>query len=490
MVESESTGSSDTTALNEQPSGALPRILMVDDDSAECELVRMSLGRVGARFEIEAVGSAADALARVSANPPDLVLSDLRLPGMDGLELLKRLKAVQPDLPVILLTGYAEVKTAVQAIQHGAYQFLTKPFQVDELMVTIRRALERSTLVGELEALRRQASGSGALTLLMGSSPRIQAVVRQIRQVARSGFSVLIQGETGCGKELVARAIHEESPRRDKPLIALDCGAIPETLIESELFGYERGAFSGADRRKDGQFHLADGGTLFLDEIGNLPLPVQAKLLRALQDRKILSLGGTTARSIDVRFVAATNISLDGAARTGTFRQDLFYRLAEFTIEVPPLRERREDIPALVARFREEASLELRRPVGGLEPAAMDALVSHAWPGNVRELRNVVRQAVLLAEGFTIRAADIAGLLGDEAERPAGRSTHIGTPGMTASSSVPLKDRVEKAAAEAEREAIREALVVARGNKSQAARLLHVHFKTLHLKMKRYGIQP
>jgi DNA-binding NtrC family response regulator len=471
---------------------APPRVLVVDDDPLVLNLVQTTLREIGG-FIVEGAAEGSQALAKVAARRPDLAVLDVGLPGMSGLQLLRRLKSDHPQLPVVMLTGYADVKTAVEAIQLGAYQFLTKPCQHDELVVTIRRALEHTSLERELEALRRRVDRDSAFGMLLTPSPAMQMVAKQVRQVADSALSVLIQGETGAGKEVVARAVHEESARCGRPLIALDCAAIPEALIESELFGYERGAFSGADRRKDGQFHLAEGGTLFLDEIGNLPASIQSKLLRVLQHRTVLPLGATAARTVDVRFVAATNVPLDSAVRAGTFRQDLYYRLAEFTVVVPPLRERREDIAPLASRFREEASVELRRPVGGLEPEAVDLLRAHAWPGNVRELRNVIRQAVLLCEGFTLRAADLRAILNPRrtSEQPV---FAVPTPAPEARAGSPptigasLHEIAERAASDAEREAITRALRLCGGNKSHAARVLQVNFKTLHLKMRRYGI--
>ena len=288
---------------------------------------------------------------------------------------------------------------------------------------------------------------------------------------------MLIQGETGVGKELVARALHEESARQGKPLIPIDCGAIPENLLESELFGHEKGAFSGADRRKEGLFVLADGGTIFLDEIANLPLPIQAKLLRVLQERKLMAVGATVARQLDVRFIAATNVSLETAVKEGKFRQDLFYRLAEFTIQVPPLRERGDDVLLLARRFREEASLELRRPVAAISEDACRVLRAHGWPGNVRELRNVIRQAVLLAPDSVIEAPQIQALL-SAWDAPLDSTTGDRS----------LKEIADAAAADAEKRAIAEVLQKTNGNKSQAARILKVDYKTLHLKVKRYGL--
>jgi two-component system nitrogen regulation response regulator GlnG len=310
-----------------------------------------------------------------------------------------------------------------------------------------------------------------------GSSMR--HVVRRLLQVAPFNFTVLIQGETGVGKELVARALHEESGRASKPFVPIDCGAIPDNLLESELFGHEKGAFSGADRRKKGLFSLAQGGTLFLDEVGNLPVGTQAKLLRVLQERKVLPLGATVPRALDVRFVAATNVPLDAAVREGRFRQDLYYRLAEFTLVVPPLRDRGGDVLLLAQRFIDDAALELGRPAPLLSSAAANLISAHAWPGNVRELRNVIRQAVLLAHNAVIDASDLVALL----KTYDGPLTAPRNPGERS-----LKEISDAAAAEAERRAIEEALHRTGGNKSQAARLLKVDYKTLHTKAKRYGL--
>jgi DNA-binding NtrC family response regulator len=459
------------------------RLLSVDDDPMQGRLIT-AIFRDVPGVSVSLVHDGAEALQVIAADPPDVVLLDLGLPGMSGLEVLQRMKATSPGIPVIVLTGFADVRTAVQAIQLGAYQFLTKPVNTDELAVIVQRALERSELLAEIETLRRKVGGDSALGALVGGSLAMQNVVRRIRQVAPSNFTVLVQGETGVGKELVARAIHEESTRAGKPLVAIDCGAIPENLLESELFGHEKGAFSGADRRKEGLFVLADGGTLFLDEIGNLPLGIQAKLLRVLQERKVLSVGSTAPRNLDLRFVAATNVPLDVAVREGRFRQDLYYRLTEFTIVVPPLRERGEDILLLARRFREEASVELRRAVGSISEEAGHLLKSYAWPGNVRELRNVIRQAVLVAPDFVIEEEQVRGMLGE-----GGAGESVGLPPAPAGERS-LKEIADVAIAEAEKRAIAEAVKKTSGNKSQAARLLHVDYKTLHLKMRRYGLGP
>jgi DNA-binding NtrC family response regulator len=452
------------------------RLLSVDDDPMQGRILT-ALFRDTPGLTVTVVHDGTTALHEVAVEPPDIVVLDLGLPGISGLEVLQRLKVIAPELPVIVLTGFTDVRMAVQAIQLGAYQFLTKPVNTDELTVMVQRALERSELLQQIESLRRKVGGGSALGSLLGGSTGMQSVVRRVRQVAASNFTVLVQGETGVGKELVARAIHEESGRAGKPLVPIDCGAIPENLLESELFGHEKGAFSSADRRKEGLFVIAEGGTLFLDEIGNLPPGIQAKLLRVLQERKVLAVGSTTPRNLDVRFIAATNVPLESAVREGRFRQDLYYRLTEFTIIVPPLRERADDILLLAKRFREEASLELCRPVAAISEEAARILRAHAWPGNVRELRNVIRQAVLLAPDSVVEADLIQPLLAGW-DAPA-------EPSATGTS---LKEIADAAIAEAEKRAIAETLQKTNGNKSQAARLLRVDYKTLHLKVKRYGL--
>jgi DNA-binding NtrC family response regulator len=452
------------------------RLVSVDDDPMQGRIIT-ALFRGTPGLEVSLVHDGAEALESIVAQPPDIVLLDLGLPGVSGLEILQRIKTLYPQLPVVVLTGFADVRTAVQAIKLGAYQFLTKPVNTDELQVIVQRALEHGDLLEEIESLRRRVGSDGALGSLVGGSVAMQTVVRRIRQVAASNFTVLIQGETGVGKELVARALHEESERQGRPLIPIDCGAIPDNLLESELFGHEKGAFSGADRRKEGLFVLADGGTIFLDEIANLPMPIQAKLLRVLQERKLMAVGSTVSRQLDVRFIAATNVSLETAVKEGRFRQDLFYRLAEFTIMVPPLRERGDDVLLLARRFREEASLELRRPVAAISEDACRVLRAHPWPGNVRELRNVIRQAVLVAPDSVIEAPQIQGLL-SAWDAPLDSTTGDRS----------LKEIADAAAAEAEKRAIAEVLQKTNGNKSQAARILKVDYKTLHLKVKRYGL--
>ena len=454
------------------------KILVVDDEPD----IRAVLGEclTAAGFETQEAGDGDEAVAAVQADRPAVILLDVIMPRQGGMEALPELKRIAPDVPVIMCTAYLDVPTAVRAMQLGAYDYLTKPFDPELLLLTVKRALERQELLARIDELKSQGGGI-SLAERMGESRAIGSVIQQVAQVARSNFTVLIQGETGTGKELVARAIHNQSPRRDKPFVAVDCGAIPETLVESELFGYEKGAFTGAVRRKDGRFQAAGGGTVFLDEVGNLPLPTQAKLLRALEERQVTPLGATRPVPVDARIIAASNVDLEDASRGGRFRPDLYYRLNEFGISLPPLRSRREDIAHLARRFLEEVSMELRCPVHGITDDAMELLRRHDWPGNVRELKNVIRKAALLATDLiTPEFLPTLGAPG-EAVHPAVAAPAVG-------GELSLREVSEVATADAERRAIRQALEAAKGNKSQAARLLRTDYTTLHAKMKRYGI--
>jgi two-component system, NtrC family, response regulator AtoC len=310
------------------------KLLVIDDDLAGCRLLRALFTPEG--YEVLLAHNGREGLERTAADHPDLVILDLHLPDAFGIELLEKLRSTHPALPVIMLTAHAEVKTAVRATRLGAFDYLTKPIDHEEMLIVARRALEARALQLEVEELRRQVDEGGGLAAQMGPSPQVQQVVEQVKTVAESNFSVLILGETGSGKELVAQAVHRRSDRRKKPFIALDCGAIPDNLLESELFGHEKGAFTGAERRKEGHFHLAEGGTLFLDEVGNMPLGLQAKLLRVLESRQVQAVGATRATPMDVRFIAATNDDLQARVSEGQFRADLFFRLAQYTISLPP----------------------------------------------------------------------------------------------------------------------------------------------------------
>jgi DNA-binding NtrC family response regulator len=477
-------------------------VLIVDDDPALLQALPEALRLRMDGLTVDTADSASAALDRIGARDYDAIVTDIKMPGMDGLALLDQIRARRPDTPTLMITGHGEHALAIGALRGGAYDFIQKPIDRDYFVASLRRAIQVSDLRRRVKeqqrALEHRATDlertveertrelhetkqviATPLKWLAGTSRQMARIVHQIQQVADSPLTILVQGETGTGKELVARAIHHLSARRKKPFIAVDCGAIPDTLIESELFGYEKGAFTGAHQRKDGQFQLAEGGTLFLDEIVNIPLTTQAKLLRALQERHAQPLGGTRPVRVDVRIIAASNVSLDREVKEGRFRQDVYYRLNEFVISLPPLRER-DDILDLANEFLAEASIELGRPCREISEAAAEALLNHSWPGNVRELRNVIRRGILVASEM-IQVEHLSFLPADASPSPG----HRPEPASDGSS---LKEIAETAAADAEQYAIRRILERTRGNKSEAARLLRTDYKTLHLKMKLYGI--
>ncbi len=454
-------------------------LLIIDDDVVNCRLIKTIFSAQG--LEVAAAHDGQSGIDRALAAPPDVILLDLRMPGLDGLEVLAKLKQEIPALPVVMLTGHQDVKTAVRATQLGAFDYLTKPFDHEEIIVVVRRALQTRALQLEVEDLRRQLGTGGGLASQMGPSPQVESLVEQVRAVAGTSFTVLVIGETGSGKELVAQALHRESDRRANPFVAVDCGAIPEQLLESELFGHEKGAFTGAEKKKQGRFQLAQGGTFFLDEVGNLPMNLQAKLLRVLESRQIQPVGADKSAVLDVRFVAATNDDLQARVAQGQFRADLYFRLAQYTIALPALKDRPADIPYLAHRFLAEASVELRRPVQQIVPDALALLKAHPWPGNVRELRNAIRRAVLMTKDLMIGKDVVRALLG----KPGAARQVVGATRAGAS----LREVAAEATEAAERRAISEALRSTHGNKSQAARALDTDYKTLHLKMKRFGIR-
>jgi len=449
-----------------------PVILVVDDEPNVRESFRLVLEDA---YDVIDVPDGAAALDAVRTSSVDLVLLDIRLPEMDGIEVLERLKALDEGVEVILVTAVKTVRTAVAAMKLGAFDYVTKPFDEDELLSLVRRALQKRSLEREVTFLRGELARQHDREDIVGEHAEMQKLSRLITQVARTTTTVLITGESGTGKELIARAIHHRGPRRDKPFVPVNPAAIPESLVESELFGHEKGAFTGAHQRKLGRFELAQGGTLFLDEIGLLRPEVQAKLLRVLQEREIERVGGTHPIKIDVRIVAATNLDLKRAVASGAFREDLFYRLNVVPIAVPPLRDRIEDLPLLVDHFIRRYNHECNKRIEALTPDALAALSSYTWPGNVRELQNIVERTVVLVDGPLISAADL----------PLDLTISPTRPGSTSD-----KRRVDlnEASDRFERLIVQRVLEEARGNVSEAARVLGLHRNSLKVKLARWKL--
>jgi two-component system response regulator AtoC len=442
---------------------ARPVVLVVDDDAGVRESFRLTLED---HYDVIDVPDGPRALDAVRASQVDLVLLDIRLPEMDGIEVLERIKAIDEGIEVVLVTAVRTVRTAVAAMKLGAFDYLTKPFEEDDLLAVIARALEKRALEREVTFLRSELARARDFDEIVGQHPAMQKVYRLVAQVARTTTTVLVTGESGTGKELVARAIHRQGPRRDKPFVAVNPAAVAESLIESELFGHERGAFTGAHQRKLGRFELAQGGTLFLDEIATLKAELQVKLLRVLQEREIERVGCTHPIKIDVRVVAATNTDLKDAVACGAFREDLYYRLNVVSIDVPPLAQRADDIPLLVEHFIHRYSRECNKPVDGLSPEVLTALREYGWPGNVRELQNVIERAVVLAEGPVIQLSDLPldVLLPTHREK------------VRTADHLPLKNATE----EFERQIVLRVLERVGGNQSEAARILGLHRNTIN----------
>ena len=456
-------------------------LLVADDDPAVRQSLERALAREGYTVVLAPDGQAA--LDRLRQGGVDLLLSDLRMPGLTGLELLREVKSAVPDVDVILLTAFGTVEEAVMAMKDGAVDFLTKPFQRAQLIRVIRKALERRELIAQNLALQRRLDDLLAQGNLIGVSPAFRAMMTLVDQVANSSATVLIHGESGTGKELVARAIHDRSPRRSGPFVAVNCAALPETLLESELFGYERGAFTGAAVRKEGRFELADGGTLFLDEVADLSPVTQPKILRVLQEGEFERLGGTRTLKVDVRIVTASNQDLAALVKEKRFREDLFYRLNVIAVTAPPLREKREDVAVLAQHFLRVYAAKNNRVLVGFSDDALRCLEAYAWPGNVRELENVVERAVVLARANTVEVGDLPDKITENAivlERPApgeGTGGDGGGEGM-------LRIRVGTPLAEVEQRMLEETLRMTRGNKTLTAKLLGIDPKTVFRKLK------
>jgi two-component system, NtrC family, response regulator HydG len=453
-------------------------LLVADDDPAVRESLERALAREGYAVVVAPDGRAA--LERLEAGGIDLVLSDLRMPGMSGLELLPRAKAIAPDVDFIMLTAFGTVEEAVKAMKEGATDFLTKPFQRAQLIKVVRQALERRSLIAQNRALRQRLDDLLSQGDTIGVSPAFRRMMALVKQVASSSATVLIQGESGTGKERTARAIHDLSPRNSGPFIAVNCAALPETLLESELFGYEKGAFTGAAGRKEGRFELADGGTLFLDEVADLTPVTQPKILRVLQEGEFERVGGTKTIRVDVRIVTATNQDLAALVRDRRFREDLFYRLNVITIVAPPLRERRGDISVLAQHFLRVYAAKNNRQLEGLSDEALGCLEAYSWPGNVRELENVIERAVVLARGSRVELTDLPEGV---AERPV---MLLRDPAGEAGPALEgfFKVRVGTPLAEVEQRLLEETLRFTKGNKALTARMLGIDPKTVFRKLK------
>ncbi len=440
------------------------RILVVDDEA----VVRKSLGgwlrEEG--YEVGAAASGKEALEALANEEWDIFLVDIKMPGMDGLELQRRIGGTHPEAAVIIMTAYASVDTAVEAMKQGAYDYIVKPFEPEALENLVRKAAERKQLLDENVQLRKKIDEMSPFHGIVGESPAIRRVLEEVRMVAESDTTVLIRGESGTGKELIARAIHACSPRRYLPIVAVSCGALAEGVLESELFGHEKGAFTGAQYRRKGKFEMADGGTLFLDEVGDISLKTQVDLLRVLEEKKVCRVGGNKMVPVDFRLIAATNKNLETMVGEGTFREDFYYRLNVFSITVPPLRERQDDIPLLAEHFLRKFAQSMNKPVKQISPQALRLLSSHEWPGNIRELQNAMERAVLVCRSDTIEAQDFP-LRSSDAPRTLD----------------------EKSLSAVEREHVNAVLEEAEWNISRSARLLGIDRVTLYNKIKKYKLK-
>jgi two-component system response regulator AtoC len=446
------------------------RILVIDDDDGLRDSLQLLLTAEG--YEVVGAEDAGAALREVERAPFDVVLCDVRMPGVDGMELLPQLVRKLPATAVIMMSAYGTQELALEAIQLGAYDYLAKPFQPAEALFTIRKARERERLQRTNQLLRRDVDRAVGERPIVATSGAMIELLELMERAAAYKSTVLLTGESGTGKEVLARAIHAQSPRHEAAFVAVNCGAIPDTLLESELFGHARGAFTGADRAKRGLVAEADGGTLFLDEIGELPTALQVKLLRVLQEEEIRPVGESKARAVDVRVIAATSRQLEVEVREGRFREDLFYRLNVVRLEVPPLRERPKDVPLLADHFLERFSAALGKPVHRLMDDALDRLVAYPWPGNVRELENVIERAVILADGEHITPRELP-------ESVLAPTTAAGDTDYS----------LKRARRRAEMGAIRRALQATAGNRTHAARLLEISHRALLYKIKEYGLR-
>ena len=450
-------------------------ILVVDDDLNHLKTLKAIIGSWG--YTVYDADDGKKAVERVFERPFDLVLLDVRMAEMDGIAALKQIKDYNPAIPILIMTAYSSVDTAVEALKSGAYDYLTKPLDFDVLKLTIERALEHSGLKAENQHLKDHLSADYDLPNIIGKSQPMKSLVDMLAMVAPSEATALITGGSGSGKELIAKSIHHNSPRKKGPLVIVNCAAITESLLESELFGHEKGAFTGADRRREGRFMQADKGTIFLDEIGETSASMQAKLLRVIQERELQRVGGEETIKVDVRIIAATNRDLKQDVEAGKFREDLFYRLNVVTLKVPPLDERQDDIPLLVQHFVDKFGKKNRKSVKGLSPLAMDMLLKYSWPGNVRELENVIERAVILLAGDFITEKELPSTV---TEAYSEKRDWVEPVKQPIQANRPLE--------EVEKEAILATFEACEGNKSETARKLGINRKTLHNKLKEYGV--
>ncbi|MFT3837560.1 MAG: sigma-54 dependent transcriptional regulator [Myxococcaceae bacterium] len=454
----------------------MSRVLVVDDEANLRKVLAAMLRKDG--YEVAVAADGEQALAEIQKNGADVVVTDLVMPKAGGMDILKSVNANYPEVPVIIITAHGTVDSAVEAIKLGAFDYITKPFEQAEIQAVVAKAAKTSA-----DNFNHVRADGRARSSIIGGSPQMQDVFKIIDKVADTPSTVLITGESGTGKELIATALHDGSSRREKPLIKINCAAIPKDLMESELFGYEKGAFTGAVTSKPGRFELADGGTLFLDEIAEIPVEMQVKLLRALQESEFERVGGIKTTRVDVRLIAATNRNLEEEIEAGRFRKDLFYRLNVVPIVLPPLRDRKVDIPMLSGHFIEKYNKKLSKKIEGISDEAMGALQQYGWPGNIRELENLMERVILFSDGPKLELKDLPeSIRGGGAAQPIGEST--AAPGET-----PLKDLVKMKAAEVEKEAIAKALEATQGNVTRAAKLLQISRKSLQTKMKELGLR-
>ncbi len=462
------------------------QILVVDDEPNLRKVLTAQLERDG--YDVHTAEDGQEGLDLLAEHHIDLVITDLRMPRVDGMELLRRALELDDNLPIVMLTAHGTVDNAVEALKTGAFDYITKPFDQNEVRAVVRKALKTRDLSATEATRPTQTPSSGVRYGIIGDSPPIRELYAVLERVADTPTTVLICGESGTGKELVARALHENSSRRDKPFIKVNCAAIPRDLMESELFGYERGAFTGAVTSKPGRFELANGGTLFLDEIGSIPLEMQVKLLRALQESEFERVGGVRTIRIDVRMVAATNSDLKREMAGGTFREDLYYRLNVVPIHLPALRGRASDVEPLAAHFIEKFNTRLNKQISGIEPEAVGLLRNYSWPGNIRELENVIERAVLFCDGDRLRPADVPPEVRDDGSGP--RAAMASRPSLDVPPEASgLKQQVKAAMSRLESELIVQALKQTGGNVTHAARLLKISRKGLQLKMKELGLR-